>query len=359
MKIHEFSGTHHEVGRQHGEALREGVRESLGLRMSRCLEISRSAGKGEDPDALRALGRECLKHVGEFSPGMLEEVKGIAEGAGVSPEEILITSGYTDFRDTIRSGGVNSATECTACWAGPGATTDGTTFVAQTWDMFSEAEDGVVWLKLAVEGEPVVFTLAYAGCVGMTGMNSRGVALAINNLNPTDARPGVPWTFINRAILASESAEEAFAAVKRARLCSGHNYVIGDSSGTGMSVETTGRRLTRIEPDGPTLAHSNHYLDPQLAEIEKPLDPQGSSPQRVRRMDEILREGRGKIDRAFIESALSDHDGKPRSICAHDYEVTGGATIRSCAALIMDTKKREVAYIKGNPCKGEFSTIGL
>ena len=355
MKIYEFSGTHREVGRQHGETLREGVRQSLDLRMSRCVALSRSAGEEKNTDAIRALARECLKYVGEFSPGMLEEVQGIAEGAGVSPEEVLITSGYTDFKDTIGSGEVSSAAECTSCWAGPEATVDGTAFVAQTWDMFAEAEDGVIWLKLAVEGQPAVFTLAYAGCLGMTGMNSRGVALGINNLNPTDARPGVPWTFINRAILAADTAEKAFAAVKRARLCSGHNYVIGDSSGAGFSVETTGRKLARIDPNGPTLAHSNHYLDPQLAKLEKPLDPQGSSPQRVRRMDEILRKGRGKINRAFLENALGDHDGQPRSI----YQVSSGAKVRSCAALIMDTAKREVACVKGNPCKGGFSTIEL
>ncbi len=359
MKRYEFSGTHREVGRQHGEALREGVRESLDLRMARCVALSRSAGEEMDPDAVRALARECLPYLAEFSPGMLEEVKGIAEGAGVSPEEVLLTSGYTDFKDTVGSAGVSSAAECTSCWAGPGATTDGTTFVAQTWDMFAEAEAGVLWLRLAVEGEPVVFTLAYAGCVGMTGMNSRGVALAVNNLNPADARPGVPWTFINRAILASDNAENAFAAMQRARLCSGHNYVIGDASGAGFSVETTGRKLARIDPDGATLAHSNHYLDPELAELEKPLDPKGSSPDRVRRMDAILREGRGKINRAFIENALSDHQGEPRSICAHDYEVSSGAKVRSCAGMIMDAGKREAACVKGNPCKGEFATVSL
>ena len=66
-----------------------------------------------------------------------------------------------------------------------------------------------------------------------------------------------------------------------------------------------------------------------------------------------------QVDRAFIENALRDHDGEPASICAHDYALSSGATVRSCAAIVMDTVRREAAYIKGNPCWGNFTTFGF
>ena len=72
-------------------------------------------------------------------------------------------------------------------------------------------------------------------------------------------------------------------------------------------------------------------------------------------MTEILREGRGKIDSAFLQEACRDHDGKPRSICSHDYETSSGMKVRSCGALVMNTTGKEIDYVTGNPCKGEFA----
>jgi len=280
----------------------------------------------------------------------------MAEGSGATPEDILVVSGFTDFKDVLVYG-LNEAADCTACWVGMDATGDGSSFVAQTWDMFAEAKAGAAWTHLVADGEPEVFVLTYGGCVGMMGMNEHGVGVAANNLNPTDAVPGVPWTFICRRVLTRETAEDAAEEVMRARLCSGHHFQIGDGSGTGISIETTGKACARIPIRESTYAHSNHYLDPELATVEREADPKGCSPQRRERMDAILRDGRGKIDGAFIQNAFRDHDGKPRSICSHDYETSSGMRIRSCGALVMNTVKKETDYVTGNPCEGEFSTF--
>jgi hypothetical protein len=74
-------------------------------------------------------------------------------------------------------------------------------------------------------------------------------------------------------------------------------------------------------------------------------------------MDAILNEGAGGIDSAFVQDAFRDHDGMPGSICSHDYELSSGMKIRSCGALVMNTVKREMDYVTGNPCEGEFSTF--
>jgi isopenicillin-N N-acyltransferase-like protein len=360
LKVHRFAGSHRDVGRAHGEELRAGVAESLALRVELCAGASRRAGREMSPAEVRELARAHLPHVAKFSPGLYEEIEGLAAGAGVAVEDVLMVSGYTDFKDVVgRAAGGEAGFDCTAFYAAPAATADGSTFAGQTWDMFADAERGVLGLHLAVHGEPEVFALAYAGCVGMMGMNAEGLALAANNLTPTDARPGVPWTFLCREILRHADVESAFAAMARARLCSGHNFLFADARGRGLSVETTGERFARIDPPEPTFVHANHYLDPALRKLQAPPDPKGCSPERQARLDEILRGARGRIDRAFLEKALADHQGHPRSVCCHDYEVTGGMKVRSCAALIMDPGRREIAVVKGNPCKGGFETLQL
>ena len=350
MDILRIAGTHREAGRAHGESLRENVRESLDLRMALC-----EAGKqAPTRKSIKAVAHACLGYLGEYSPGLLNEAQGMAEGSGVTPEDIVIVSGFTDLKDMLIYG-PNEAVECTACWAGPNATPDGSAFVAQTWDMFADAEAGMVWAHLAIDNEPEVFCLTYGGCVGMMGMNEHGVAVAANNLGPTDALPGVPWTFVCRAMLTCRTADGAEAELRRARLCSGHHFLIGDASGAMKSIETTGTSIALIRVAESTYAHTNHYLDSELKRVEKEADPKGCSPHRLERMTGILREGGGRIDSALLQGALRDHVGKPRSICSHDYEISSGMKIRSCGALVMNTVSKELDYVTGNPCTGEFA----
>jgi isopenicillin-N N-acyltransferase-like protein len=214
-----------------------------------------------------------------------------------------------------------------------------------------------VFAHLVADGEPETFVVGYGGCVGMMGMNEHGVAVAANNLKPTDAVAGVPWTFICRSILACETADAAAAELARARLCSGHHFLIGDASGGAISIETSGRSYAVMPIADAVYAHTNHYLDPDLKKVEKGSDPKGCSPHRLERMNASLGDGRGRIDSAFIQDALRDHDGKPRSICSHDYEVSSGTKVRSCGAVVMNTVKQEIDYVSGNPCQGEFSTF--
>lgn len=359
LRIYSFSGSHRDVGRSHGETLRGELRESLRLRMERCVDASRRAGRELSQAAIRELAARHLPYVAEFSPGLMDEIEGIAEGADVTVEEVLIVGGYTDFVDVVCRSAAGNGFGCTAFFAGPAATSDGSSFVGQTWDMFSEAEEGVIALRLAVEGNPEVLALSYAGCVGMMGMNAEGLALAGNNLRPTDARPGVPWTFICREILRRADVESAFKAMARARLCSGHNFLFADRTGAAVSVETTGERLARIEPAGPIFVHANHYLDPGMRKLEAPPDPKGCSPHRARRLEQVLSERRGSLDIAYLQKALADHDGMPRSVCCHDYELSTGARIRTCAAIVMDIAGRKAHVAKGNPCKGGFRSLSL
>ncbi len=359
MQIHEFSGTHAEVGRQHGEQLRQRLTASIAKRMDRCIKVSAKAGNELSVDRIRGLVRQCISHVRTFSPGLLEEIEGIAEGGGACVEDVFLAAGYTDVVDVVRREAAGEFDMgCTAFWVGSDATTDGSAFVGQTWDMFAEAVDDVLALRIKVDGEPDLITLSYAGCVGMMGTNAEGVALVANKLRPDNARPGVPWIFQCRTILAQKSAEEAYAAMKKAHLCSGHNFIIADAK-VGMSIETTGEQYLRIDPSEPVFAHANHYLTEAGKQVEPPADPHGCSPHRCARMQHLLSENIGRIDHKFLTASLSDREGDPRCICSEGYGVSGGAMVATCAATLTNITTREVSLVKGPTDRGEFVTIQL
>ena len=365
LEIHEFSGTHREVGRAHGETLRERVRASLATRMDRCIARTRKKGHGLSPDEIRAIAREHLPHLAGFSTGLHEENGGIAEGAGVRPEEAFFVSGYTDVADVVArraagsAGDAGSNAGCTTMWASTRATTGGGAYAAQTWDMFAGAAAELVGLRLRVDEEPECFVFSYGGCVGMMGMNALGVAVCGNSLSPTDARPGVPWTFLCRAVLASASAAEAPGIFNRARLCSGHHFLVADASGEAHGIETTGTRWAEIPVMKNTYAHTNHYLDPELVKLEAPRKATSSSPHRLARARALLAGAAGRIDRAWIEGALGDHENGEDSICAHGKPSSDFGPVRSCGALVMDLARREARAVRGNPCRGEFRTVSL
>ena len=80
----ELSGSHREIGRQHGESARTQIRDSIayyresfkkitGLEWS---EIKRNAPRWVDP-------------IEKYFPGIIDEIRGVGEGAGVAFEEAL------------------------------------------------------------------------------------------------------------------------------------------------------------------------------------------------------------------------------------------------------------------------------
>lgn len=360
MRIYEFSGTHLEAGLQHGRMLSAEIRESAELRVQGCIRASQQAGQELSRDGILRLASLHLRFVEDYTPGLFQEVKGIAEGAGMSPEEIFIVSGYTDFVDVVRrSAGSAVAWGCSAFFADPSATRGQDTLMGQTWDMFAEAEKTVIGMRIRIDDEPELVTLAYPGCVGMMGMNSMGVGVTGNNLRPTDAQPGVPWTFLCRKVLTTGNAEEAARALTEAPLCSGHNFIVGDAQGVGVDIETTGAKYGRFDISEPTFVHTNHYTHPSLLSLAEPLDPMGCTVERECRLDSLLRSERGNVDVSSVQRAFRDHEGKPRSVCSHDYPVASGDRIRTCGALIMNLTQRKAHMVKGLPCQGEFEEVSL
>jgi isopenicillin-N N-acyltransferase-like protein len=359
MRILEFSGTHGQVGRQHGEALREELGVSIQKRLARCAHASAEAGRELTVEQVRGLCRRSLPHLRAFSPGLAEEIEGIAAAAGQCVEDVFLAAGYTDLIDAVtRAGGGELDMGCTAFWAGPAATTDGSAFLGQTWDMFADALDDVLAVRIRVTGEPELIALSYAGCVGMMGANAEGVGVMGNNLTPNDARPGVPWVFQCREILRHRTTEAAVAAMRRAYLCSGHNFLIADAK-TGVSIETTGTQYLRIDPPGPVFAHTNHYLTEAGKRVALPNDPLSSTRHRNTRMGHLLDTAVGRIDGAYLERCLADQDGAPYCISSGGYDLVRDGRVATCAAILANLTARQVALIHGPPAPGRFQTIQL
>jgi isopenicillin-N N-acyltransferase like protein len=248
-------------GRQHGEAFRRQIRELVDIR--RGLLVARMPGW-----SVAQIDRLCddqLAAMEQRWTRTLAEVRGIADGSGVSLRDIVILNAYTDLKDfddaVAEEGG------CSLLAAkGPRVN-----FAGQTWDMHGSAEPYTLLLEIPQAQVPVrVLTLT--GCLALSGVNDWGVAVLINDLHCAEtSRRGLIWPGLVRLILEQPRASAARRTLATNLPSSGHNYLISDRA-KAINVETTGRRCgvtAMLQSTHPGyIAHTNHYLG-ELVKYER------------------------------------------------------------------------------------------
>jgi isopenicillin-N N-acyltransferase-like protein len=349
INLVDLQGTPREMGWQHGELLAEGARAMCEARVDLCLRAAKEMSR-ED---LLALASPSLPVFADFAPETYAEFQGIAEGAGLSEEELLIGNGYTDFADLVgqRMGGRG---ECTAFQVARSASRDGASYLGQTWDMNASAFPHVVAFRRTPATGPASVTMTTAGCLSLVGINECGIAIGNTNLVPRDATDGVMYLAIIHTVLAQSTFEDAVRAVIDAPRMSGHFYYLGGPAGELLGIETTAKRHALLKPSGPgLLAHANHYTDPELAAYVGQSLPAGNSPTREARMWDLLKAGLGQHDAISLDTILADHEAP---ICRHE---SPGDEARTCSAAIMCPSTRTIRMTKGHPCEEEMVEVGL
>lgn len=170
-----------------------------------------------------AVGAWCLGWCEEFisvtdfegdidlwAPGMLEEVRGMAEVSGISYNELLVFQCMDEYwyhgKDIAESWDDNSLQpdHCTAFALASNECSDAPAIVAQTMDLESFRDGYQVVLRVAAEGNtvPEQLIFSHAGMVGLCGLNAAGVAISCNNLSQLNhTTRGLPVAFVVRAVL--------------------------------------------------------------------------------------------------------------------------------------------------------------
>jgi hypothetical protein len=269
----ELTGPPKAMGEAFGEQFRHEVRAFAASRMNHLLEFVRRhrADTAVTQDDVLALAAETLEAHRSYDPAIWAEFEGIARGAGLSHEELLVCNGLTDLRDLVLLAGADPgdhAGECSAFLV-PAACTTGPPIIGQTWDMHADAAAFLVVVRRRPANAPETLGLTTVGCLCLIGMNSEGVSVGNTNLIPTDACTGVQYLFTITRALRARSAAEAIDAVVATPRMSGHNYYAADG-GAVVNLECSARQAKRTELQDAVFIHTNHYLDPALRALELP-----------------------------------------------------------------------------------------
>ena len=353
LRMITLAGTPLEMGRQHGEQLPREGREMITTRLRLASEAAQKVAPRFDEARRLALADECVPYLRQYSPAVYEEFMGMAEALELSPAELVIGNGWTDFSDLLSRRTREALHECTSVALFGEMTADGRTYVAQTWDMNVTAGPYMVLVRREPEDGPVSLSLTTAGCLSLIGINEAGIAVGNTNLAPCDARAGVFYLALIHEALAQTDFGRAVDCITRARRLSGHYYYLGGPEGQFCGIETTGERHQVVQPERRYYAHTNHYLERGL--MDGPATAGGNSQGRLARMTALAEGLEGGVTVEDMGGLLRDHEGE-HPICRHCDEPTGAATL---GAAVMCPQARTIWAVAGNPCEGDFEAHQL
>lgn len=303
--------------------------------------------------------------IAAYGERYLEEILGIAEGAGVDDVDVLAINVRTEVmfaataRDADRS--KRLPPECSSFAVTPGRA-GGRLVVGQNWDWLLHAFDTCVVLEAHQDEGPDYVTVVEAGLLAKTGMNSSGVALCTNALvsDADQGRPGVPYHVLLRAILDAETLSDGLAALQKAERSSSANYLLAQD-GIAVDVEAAPgdyARLFLTYPDAGVLLHTNHFESPRFDGRDVSLWAMPDSPFRMSRLRDRVGAHDGPLGVTFWQELLADHATYPLGVCCHaDERLPGPERAATVAAVIMDPEQRRMWATAGNPCEHAWEEL--
>ena len=347
-------GGAYERGHGYGDAARERIHRSL-----EAYEGVFRHYAGWDWPKVTEEARRFEAPIGEFDSRYLEELRGLADGAGVGFDDVLALNVRTEVMFSAKAKQAaelgRRVGECSSFAALPAATASGHTLAGQNWDWLPHSFDTVVVLEVEQDDGPSFVTVVEAGLLAKTGLNSAGLAVATNALVTDDdlGRPGVPYHVLLRALFDCQTLRDALAALQRRPRGSSANYLLASSDGMAVDVEAAPgdySRLFLVFPKDGLLLHTNHFVAAAFDRRDVGLWVMPDSPFRLERLGTALAGGSDFRVEDF-EAALSDHANHPFGVCCHpDVRVhfhDQGATV---ASVIVDLDTRTLWVADGQPC---------
>lgn len=355
MPLIEVKGSHRQVGRQIGEAMKPRLQPMLD-------RMRESLPPGVSWDEMVQQGQLYLAYSRTVYPQYVEELEGIAEAAGLRFEEMFVEMCEELWERAAWPDRVGKTDEpawtiggrgCTDMVARGRATADGSTLVAHTNDLSPETENDLVILKVQAGDDPEFLGLSVGGLGYSAGFNAAGISMTGNQVYCNDIRPGVPRLLIVRAILAARRLEEAMNACLLPQRASNYNNVIADADGEAYSIEGSATDYEPIYIEGDILAHANHYISPAMRRFEADRNAIGGSIIRHHRALRLLRENYGHLSPELFQKLLADHANYPGSICRHGLETV------TVFSLIINLNERRAWIGRGRPCQTRYIECSL
>jgi isopenicillin-N N-acyltransferase-like protein len=346
------SGTHHEMGRQIGEACRKQVTHSI--ESAGQLLVESYSQLELTWEGARIQAHKYLPFAQAHYPQYVEEMAGIAEGANVAFDDVVVVNTMEALTDDALQ-----LTHCTSFAVNDDRTVNRHVLLAHNEDWVPEDENDVFIIHATPKNECPFLAMTYGCLLPNVGFNAYGIAQLCDSVYPNDPRIGIPRVVAARAVLASQRLDKAIHYSPSPQRAAGYNHVLAHESGELYSVEVSACHFALLYGEDGYIVHTNNYLAPAMQKVErKPEDLIGSRVRYFRAMRLVKRQERHNIE--SLQAILRDHVNFSNSICNHSVDASDpldrGKTINS---MVIDLTARAMHIAWGNPCDNPFHTYQL
>jgi isopenicillin-N N-acyltransferase like protein len=342
-----IEGDPRERGRQYGRKAADRIDTSIRIYMA-----AWTAGQTQRETVLER-ARGFARVIENAFPDLLEEMRGIAEGAKRPVEEIVALNARTELL-YMRDEGCTSAVILPERGGGH-------TIIGQNWDWRPPCREAAILLQVRPDRGPRMLTFVEAGMLARCGMNSAGIGLCGNFLNSDldHKQQGVPIPILRRAILMSAPLPAAVGEVLRARRAFSSNHLLAHRDGEAIDLEASpGEVFTLFAEDG-LLVHANHFKAAHGHLRDTGLARYPDSLFRDRRVRQHLALRPRPLTARDLMMALRDHFGRPDSVCRHRAPRRDGTEIETVASVVMDLTEGALWLCPGPVCENEYRRFTL
>ena len=344
--------THRERGADYGRQCRDLIHGVL----ERYITFFNGGHAAVSWDDAREISKQFLPFLQRYSPELLEELEGIAEGSGASFDDLLTLNSRSEAMTLIKrpASDEEELDGCSSVAVLPEAMGDGHTLLAQNRDTYSWQEYGTIILQVLRDDGPDLMLVTEAGQLARYGMNQAGIALGVNSLHKTFNTKvfGIPSVFVRRKFLEQDRYVDAVNKIFGAESMLPMYYAAAYAGGDAMGFEKLARGHLVLYPENGLIAHSIHLKHPKYA---YQVDALGGTLYRDRRILKHLTPKVGQITREDVITAFQDHFGYPFCVCRHgDERKKELDKISTLGCILMDTTDKRMWVCKGTPCCSPF-----
>ncbi|MEW5946600.1 MAG: C45 family autoproteolytic acyltransferase/hydrolase [bacterium] len=278
-----LKGTPYEIGCQRGALLKDEIRYALEAIDDELREMISEYGGMEANDSTVMMLKDMaytsfISRLEKLIPGeYVQEMKGIAKGAGVKYREILyLNAGYDVIENLAQM-------YCSAFAAAPPATKDGLTFHGRNLDWDPPdliAAQNIIFFIEPEKGYPLVNIAPAPFVCVVTAMNLEGLSVTVNvSFSNVPRVEGVPtFIMLRRVVQHAATLDEAVGMIEGSPRTVGNNFMIADGkSGDAALLECTSERCEARKPENGLLHATNHFVHPDMKPMQYPFTFYGRS----------------------------------------------------------------------------------
>jgi predicted choloylglycine hydrolase len=351
LRVIELAGSPRELGLAHGEELRSTIGDGLRKWFAEIETRRRITGEAYVASFLAAT--DFIPSIETFTPALLEEVRGIAEGARQSFDTIFAYQLMDEEWWYRMSLARSRHAVIEACSAIGVMRHDRTSLVAQNMDLPSVYDGTQVLFRLKPADAPEALVFGPAGMIGTTGLNRNGVAACCNSLPQLrHSADGLPVAFVFRGVQARETFDDAVAFLETIPHATGQNYLVG-APGAVKNLECSAGQVREVALAGAQVMHTNHPLANDDIDVDAARKERGSTT--IERLERLRAELAGLGGRVTVEDAKRTLSDRDVPVC-----VPRGSDWMTLGSLVMELSAVPVLHIApGPPADTPYTRVGF